>query len=92
MPPLIRFDSVSVAFGEQKILVNASFAIESQERVCLIGRNGSGKSTTLKLITGAIEPDDGKVDRPGGLRLSLLDQKLAEESDLTVQEFVLLGL
>ena len=35
------------------------FAIDSGERVCLIGRNGAGKSTTLKLITGAQEPDDG---------------------------------
>jgi ATP-binding cassette subfamily F protein uup len=92
MAPLIRFDSVSVAFGEQKILVGASFALESQERVCLIGRNGAGKSTTLKLMTGEIEPDDGKIDRPSGLRLSLLDQRLAEESDLTVRDFVMLGM
>jgi ATP-binding cassette subfamily F protein uup len=92
MAPLLRFDSVSVAFGEQKILVGASFAIESGERVCLVGRNGSGKSTTLKLITGEHEPDDGKIDRPSNLRLSLLDQKLAEESDLSVREFVMLGM
>ncbi len=92
MSPLIRFDNVSVAFGDQKILVGASFAIESNERVCLIGRNGAGKSTTLKLITGAIEPDDGKVEHPSNLRLSLLDQKLAEESNLTVREFVMLGM
>jgi len=92
MSPLIRFDNVSVAFGDQKILVGASFAIETNERVCLIGRNGAGKSTTLKLITGAVEPDDGKVEHPSNLRLSLLDQKLAEESNLTVREFVVLGM
>jgi ABC transport system ATP-binding/permease protein len=92
MAPLVRFDQVSVAFGDQKILVEATLAIEPTERVCLIGRNGSGKSTTLKLITGAVEPDEGKVERPAALRYSLLDQKLAEESQHTAREFVALGM
>jgi len=92
MAPLIRFDAVSVAFGEQRILLEADFSIESGERVCLIGRNGAGKSTTLKLITGAQEPDEGTVERPGGLRWSLLDQKLAEESAMGVRDFVALGM
>src|SRR5262245_39018992 len=90
--PLIRFDNVSVAFGEQKVLVDAMFALEPGERVCLIGRNGAGKSTTLKLITGSVEPDEGKVERPGALRLSLLDQRLAEQSELSAREFVSLGM
>ena len=92
MPPLIRFDSVSVAFGDQKILVEATLTLEPGERVCLIGRNGAGKSTTLKLLTGALEPDTGKVERPSSLRWSLLDQRLAEESALTAREFIALGM
>ena len=92
MAPLIRFDAVSVAFGEQPILVKADFSIESGERVCLIGRNGAGKSTTLKLITGTQEPDEGTIERPGRLRWSLLDQKLAEESAMGVRDFVALGM
>jgi ATPase subunit of ABC transporter with duplicated ATPase domains len=92
MAPLIRFDAVSVAFGEQRILFEANFSIESGERVCLIGRNGAGKSTTLKLITGTQEPDDGTVERPGRLRWSLLDQNLAEESAMRVRDFVALGM
>jgi ATP-binding cassette subfamily F protein uup len=92
MAPLIRFDAVSVAFGEQRILLEADFTIESGERVCLIGRNGAGKSTTLKLITGTQEPDEGTVERPGQLRWSLLDQKLAEESAMGVRDFVALGM
>ena len=92
MAPLIRFDGVSVAFGEQRILIEANFAIESGERVCLIGRNGAGKSTTLKLITGVQEPDEGSVERPARLRWSLLDQKLAEESEMKVRDFVALGM
>jgi ABC transport system ATP-binding/permease protein len=92
MAPLVRFEAVSVAFGEQKILAEASFAIEPGERVCLIGRNGAGKSTTLRLITGDIEPDAGEIERPKSLRHSLLEQQLAEESAHTVREFVTSGM
>jgi ATP-binding cassette subfamily F protein uup len=88
MAPLIRFDAVSVAFGEQRVLIDADFVLEPNERVCLLGRNGSGKSTTLKLITGALEPDHGSVVRPLRLRSSLLDQKLADESEELVYDFV----
>jgi ABC transport system ATP-binding/permease protein len=90
--PLVRFDAVSIAFGEQKILVDASLAIESNERVCLIGRNGAGKSTTLKLITGELEPDAGKVERPSQVRLGMLEQSLADASDQTARDFVALGM
>jgi ATP-binding cassette subfamily F protein uup len=92
MTPLVRFDAVSVAFGEQRILLEADLAIETKERVCLIGRNGAGKSTTLKLIMGTLEPDHGTVERPSRLRLSLLDQKLADESSELVREFVARGM
>ncbi len=92
MAPLIRFDAVSVTFGDQRILAEASFAIDPGERVCLIGRNGAGKSTTLRLIVGTIEPDSGEIDRPGALRFSLLDQQLAEESDQSARDFVALGM
>ncbi len=81
MAPLIRFAAVSVAFGDQQILAEANFQIDPGERVCLIGRNGASKSTTLKLITGALQPDSGAVDRPTALRWSLLDQNLAEQSE-----------
>jgi ATP-binding cassette subfamily F protein uup len=92
MAPLIRFDSVSVAFGDQQVLVEANLNVDAGERVCLIGRNGAGKSTTLKLLTGRLEPDEGKVEHPKDLRWSLLDQALAEESQATAREFVALGM
>jgi ATP-binding cassette subfamily F protein uup len=92
MAPLIRFDAVSVAFGDQKILVDAMLTIEPGERVCLIGRNGAGKSTTLKLITGQVEPDEGKIEHPGSLHWTLLDQALAEESHHPARDFVALGM
>ncbi len=92
MLPLVRFDAVSLAYGDQKILVEADLAIEAGERVCLIGRNGAGKSSTLKLITGTIDPDDGTVELFAGLRLSVLDQTLADVSDKRVRDFVAEGL
>jgi len=92
MSALVRFDAVSVRFGEQQILTEAAFAIEHGERVCLIGRNGAGKSTTLKLIMGAVEPDEGEIEYPAHLRMSLLEQKLADESPMTVREFVATGM
>jgi ATP-binding cassette subfamily F protein uup len=92
MAPLIRFAAVSVAFGDQQILVEADFQIDPGERVCLIGRNGAGKSTTLKLITGALQPDSGSIDRPAALRWSLLDQNLAEQSEQLVRAFVAAGM
>ena len=89
---LIRFDDVSLMLADQKILVEADLAIELQERVCLIGRNGAGKSTTLKLITGEIEPDKGEIIRSQGLVVSQLRQSLPEVLDETVRDVVHAGL
>ncbi len=89
---LIRFENVSLDFGEQKILTSAELAIEAAERICLIGRNGAGKSTTLKLISGEIVPDHGEVIRETGLVVSQLAQSLPEAMDQRVFEVVRSGL
>ena len=73
---LLRFNEISLDFGELKILTEADFAIDSGERVCLIGRNGAGKSTTFKLITGEIDADHGEIVRGADLVISQLDQSL----------------
>ncbi|MGB5352460.1 MAG: ATP-binding cassette domain-containing protein, partial [Woeseia sp.] len=89
---LIRFDDVSLDFGDQKILDSASFAIENGERVCLIGRNGAGKSTTLKLLSGELEPDRGEIVRTDGLVVAQLSQALPDAGEHTVSEVVRSGL
>jgi len=89
---LIRFEELSLDFGDQKILIEADLAIEPGERICLIGRNGAGKSTTFKLITGDIEADRGAVIKKTGLVVSQLDQSLPDAEDLPVSEFVRSGL
>ena len=89
---ILRFDGVSLEFGDQVILTNAELAIETGERICLIGRNGAGKSTTLKLITGEIEPDRGEVVRGQNLITSVLAQDLPEAMDQPVRDVVRSGL
>lgn len=89
---LIRFEDLSLDFGDQKILTEATVAIEPRERVCLIGRNGSGKSTTFKLITGEIEPDRGQIIRKTGLVISQLAQGLPDAMELSVNDVVRSGL
>ncbi len=89
---LVRFDEVSLEFGDQPILRRADFAIEEGERVCLIGRNGAGKSSTLKLIAGDIQPDGGEVFLRGGIGISQLAQTLPTEFEETVHDVVGQGL
>ena len=90
--PLIRFNAVSLDFAEHKILTEADFSIEPGERVCLIGRNGAGKSTTFKLIAGSITEDQGEIVRQTGLVVSQLEQELPEAMDQPVHEVVKSGL
>jgi ATP-binding cassette subfamily F protein uup len=89
---LLRFDEVSLEFGDLKILTGAELCIDAGERVCLIGRNGAGKSTTLKLITGELEPDRGEIVRGQDLVISQLSQTLPEAMSLPVRDVVRSGL
>lgn len=89
---LVTFDKVSLEFGDQPLLVEAAFAMEAGERVCLIGRNGAGKSSMMKLIAGDIQPDRGEIRRAPDIVVSRLEQTLPEEGELTVAEIVTRGL
>ena len=89
---LLRFEDLRLEFGEQIILRDAKFSIEPAERVCLIGRNGAGKSTTLKLIMGELEPDQGKIVPKAGLVVSQLRQNLPDALDLPVRDVIRSGL
>jgi len=89
---LVRFDDVSLEFGDNPLLVHANFAIEPGERVCLIGRNGAGKTSLLNLITDRIQPDHGEIEFQSSLRVSQLEQTLPVDLDHTVRESVTKGL
>jgi ATP-binding cassette subfamily F protein uup len=89
---LVRFEDVGLEFGEQRILNDAELVIESGERVCLIGRNGAGKSTTFRLIAGDVEPDRGEIIRKSDLVVAELGQALPDAMGDSVRDFVRSGL
>ena len=81
-----------MGFRGPPVLDQANLTIEPGERVCLVGRNGTGKTTLLRLIQGTLEPDRGEVVRQQGLRTALLPQELPRELHGTVREEVARGL
>ncbi|WP_151799747.1 ATP-binding cassette domain-containing protein [Acinetobacter nosocomialis] len=76
----ITLRDVQLAFGGPALLDGANFNLERGERVCLIGRNGEGKSTLLKLIKGSLLPDSGEVSIQNGLTVSMLAQDVPMDS------------
>jgi ATP-binding cassette subfamily F protein uup len=89
---LFSLRNISLAFGGPRLLDQASLQIERGERLCLMGRNGEGKSTLLRLIKGEIERDEGEVIRQQGLIVSLLPQEVPRDRAGTVAEQVAAGL
>ena len=92
MPPLLTLERISLAFGHVPLLQDVALRIDAGERVALIGRNGSGKSSLLKVVGDDIEPDGGTVWRSPGLRVSRLAQDVPESSTRTVRDELASGL
>jgi len=90
--PLLFLDRISIAYGHLPLLADASLQVEAGERVSVIGRNGTGKSTLLRLIAGDEQPDSGTVWRQPGLRTSLLVQDVPLSADRPVFDVVSEGL
>lgn len=90
--PILTLDNVSLAFGHLPLLSQVGLQVEAGERICVIGRNGTGKSTLFRVIAGQTIPDDGEVWRRDTLRISHLQQELPEDSTLTVYQTVAGGL
>ncbi len=88
---VLSVSEISVAFGAKPILKNATIAILEGERIGLVGRNGCGKSTFLKMAAGATSPDSGQINTRRGLHVGYLPQEFELEEDLTVHEAVLRG-
>lgn len=89
---LLKMNQVSLAYGLNPLLDSASWQIAKGERVCLIGRNGSGKSSMLKLVQGSQLPDSGEIWREPGLKIGELPQELPQGEQRTVFEVVADGL
>ncbi len=89
---LLGMQDVGIAFGGPPLLDRASFVIERGERVCLLGRNGAGKSTVMKLLDGTLVPDSGEVVRQTGVTVSRLEQDVPDDVDGSMFDVVAAGL
>jgi len=83
---MISVDRLSISFGGRSILRDVSFMVNNKDKIGLVGLNGAGKTTLLKVFMGIIEPDDGKVVIPQGIRLGYLPQQLNVKDDKTLFE------
>ncbi|MDP4528585.1 ATP-binding cassette domain-containing protein [Alkalimonas delamerensis] len=85
---VLRFQQACLAFGTHPVLDKVDFSLFSGERVCLVGRNGAGKSTFLKVLTGQQSLDDGQVVLPTGVVLSRLEQDPPAKMDTRIADFI----
>src|SRR3954467_5689296 len=89
---LITLADAQLAFGHVPLLDHADFSLEDGERVGLIGRNGAGKSSLLRILAGPEPPDDGEVQRQQGLHTAFVAQETELSEEATVFEAVQSGL
>jgi ATP-binding cassette subfamily F protein uup len=89
---LYRLSNLSLAYGDRPLLDKVDLTIHKGERIGILGQNGAGKSTFMKLLCGQALPDSGELWRAGDLRVAYLDQNLPELSTETVYDYVASGL
>ena len=86
---MISINNVTVSFGSFTLLDCISFHISEQDKIGLVGKNGAGKSTVMKLITGEQQPTSGSVDKPSGIRIGYLPQIMEHHKGVSVIQEVL---
>ncbi|MCW8333778.1 ABC transporter ATP-binding protein [Vibrio paucivorans] len=89
---LLTVHNAQLAFGDHPLLDHADFALQENERVCLVGRNGAGKSTMMKVLSGEIVLDDGKMQVTQDVVVSRLEQDPPRNQEGTVLDYVSGGL
>lgn len=90
--PLLRLSNLAIAYGTHALLNKENFQLDMGERVGLLGRNGEGKSTLMKIIAGNILPDSGEIWQEPELRLAWLEQSPNLPDDATIYDAVASGL
>jgi len=89
---LISYRNLTVSFGGPLLLDDVGITIDKKERICLLGRNGEGKSTLLRILSGQVKPDKGEVEKIPDLRVAKLDQEIPTGVEGTVFDLVARGL
>ena len=87
--PILSAQNILLRFGGPPLLDNVSFDIEAGDRICLVGRNGEGKSTLLKVLTGEMEANSGEIIKKAGLKVSRMIQEIPSHLDGTVRDIVM---
>jgi len=90
--PLIRLRNIHLGFGGPAILDDVSLSIDAGERLCLLGRNGTGKSTLLKVVAAEIKPESGEIEYQQGLKLAVLEQQPRQDLTGSIFDIVSTGL
>ena len=85
---LIRLENVAHNFGTQELFFDVNLTVYEQNRIALIGQNGSGKTTLLNILSGEIEPTEGKIIRSNSLKESFLKQFRITNPEITLFDFV----
>ena len=85
---LITLNKVHLAYGHHPLLDGADLAIQSSERIGLIGRNGAGKSSLLRILDGRTAPDDGAINIAGHVKVATVEQEPTLDEALTIEETV----
>src|ERR1700693_2694109 len=89
---LLRLEKVSLAYGTRVLLDQVSLQLEQGEKVALIGRNGEGKPSLLRLLRGEAEPDQGTIWTRTGARVAFLAQDIQVSEPVSVEQWVAAGL
>ena len=88
-PPILYLKNSSIGFGSAPLFTNVDLQISPGEKICLIGRNGTGKSTLFKIIEGLQELDSGEIYRKPGIKIGYLKQDSSFENFDTVYDLAL---
>ncbi|GLR64203.1 ATP-binding cassette domain-containing protein [Marinospirillum insulare] len=89
---LLRFENMHLAYGHTPLLNDAGLTLEEGERVAILGRNGAGKSSLMKIVSGEVQPDGGSLWRKPGLKIGVLPQVLPAADERKVFDVIALGL
>jgi ATP-binding cassette subfamily F protein uup len=89
---LVSGKNIQLAFGGAPVFDGFDFKIEKSERLCIVGRNGAGKSTFFKLLTGEVSRDEGEINFQRGVKISLMDQHVPDASEQSCYEIISSGL
>jgi len=86
--PLLRLQNLHLAYGDNPLLNGIDLQLDKGDRLCLLGRNGSGKSSLMRVIMGEQKPDDGEIWIEPGITVARLEQDLPEAKDWTVYDYI----